>query len=151
MTLEINEELLLVTLFLGFRRLLGSLVFSGASNGFPSPKAGTDTAVVEVGGAEEEGPASLMEAPRAEPSLLNLASLEYLDSLGCSAMVDDKVLAGVKVLKVGGGARVSRRSRQSLVPQVSGWGVVARGFGLMTGASEGCGGGVASRRSSFRT
>jgi hypothetical protein len=30
-----------------------------------------------------------------------------------------------------------------LVPAVAGWGVVARGFGLITGASEGWGGGVA--------
>ena len=92
-----------------------------------------------------------MEAPRAEPSLLNLASFEYLDSLGCSAIVDDTVVAGVRVLNVGGGARISRRRRESLVPEVSGCGVVARGFGLMTGASEGCGGGVASSKSSFNT
>ncbi len=151
MTREINEELLLVMLFLGFRRLLGSLVFSGAIDGLPSPKAGVDTPVMDVGGPVEDGPASLREAPRTEPSLLNFASLEDLPSLGCSAILGDRVVAGVGVLKAGGGARTSSRTRESLVPDVAGCGVVARGFGLMTGASEGWAGGVASRRSSFST
>lgn len=153
-TLEINEELLLVMLFLGFRRLLGSLVFSGASDGFPSPKAGADgadRAVVEVSGPDEDGPASLKEVALPEPSLLIFASLEYRPSLGCSAILGDTVVAGVSVLNAGGGARTSKRTRESFVPAVSGWGVVARGFGLITGASDGWGGGVASRRSSFNT
>lgn len=38
---------------------------------------------------------------------------------------------------------------ERLVPAVAGWGVVASGFGLMTGASDGCGGGVARCRSSL--
>jgi len=37
------------------------------------------------------------------------------------------------------------------VPDVAGWGAVDRGFGLTTGASEGCGGGVARCKSSFST
>lgn len=39
----------------------------------------------------------------------------------------------------------------SFVPAVGGDIVVASGFGLCTGASEGCGGGVARWRSSRRT
>jgi hypothetical protein len=39
----------------------------------------------------------------------------------------------------------------SRLPMVAGWGFVASGFGLTTGASDGCGGGVARWRSSFRT
>lgn len=38
-----------------------------------------------------------------------------------------------------------------MVPAVAGCGDVARGFGFIIGASEGCGGGVASCRSSFNT
>lgn len=47
--------------------------------------------------------------------------------------------------------RTSRLARHNLVPLVAGWGFVARGLGLTAGASEGCGGGVARRRSSLRT
>jgi hypothetical protein len=49
------------------------------------------------------------------------------------------------------GWRGARATRESLVPAVGGEMVVARGFGLWTGASEGCGGGVARWRSSRRT
>lgn len=44
-----------------------------------------------------------------------------------------------------------RETRESFVPALAGCGVVARGFGFMIGASEGCGGGVARCKSSFRT
>ncbi len=37
------------------------------------------------------------------------------------------------------------------MPAVAGWGVVASGFGLTMGASEGWGGGVARSKSSLRT
>ena len=47
--------------------------------------------------------------------------------------------------------RTSRLSSDSFVPAVAGCGLVASGFGLMIGASEGCGGGVARCRSSLRT
>ena len=63
----------------------------------------------------------------------------------------DLVLLFVSVLYSSGGfARELKESRDNFVPAVAGWGVVASGFGLMTGASEGCGGGVARCRSSFR-
>lgn len=45
--------------------------------------------------------------------------------------------------------RELRESIETFVPADAGWGVVARGFGFMIGASEGCGGGVARCRSSF--
>jgi hypothetical protein len=38
----------------------------------------------------------------------------------------------------------------NLTPEYGGAGVVAKGFGFATGASDGCGGGVARRRSSRR-
>lgn len=37
-------------------------------------------------------------------------------------------------------------TRESFTPAVGGAGVVAKGFGLVVGASEGCGGGVARCR-----
>lgn len=68
MTLEMKEELLLVMLFLGFFFLPTSLVLTGWRAVLPSPKAGADPRVREVGGA------SLMEPP--PPSLLRPASVE---------------------------------------------------------------------------
>jgi hypothetical protein len=50
--------------------------------------------------------------------------------------------------KVGGFFLGSRLTRDNFTPHVGGKGTVARGFGFTIGASEGCGGGVASRRSS---
>lgn len=47
--------------------------------------------------------------------------------------------------------RGARATRESLVPALGGEMVVASGFGLCTGASEGCGGGVARWRSSRST
>jgi hypothetical protein len=52
--------------------------------------------------------------------------------------------------KVGGFLRGSRLTKVTLTPVVGGEGTVASGFGLMIGASDGWGGGVASRRSSLR-
>lgn len=64
--------------------------------------------------------------------------------------VRDRVVAKGPLYEKGGG-RASRLMNESFVPAVAGWGVVAKGFGLITGASDGCGGGVARWRSSFRT
>lgn len=133
MTREMKDELLLVMLFLGFRRLLGSLVFSGASRAFPSPNAGADMAVADV-----DGPPSLKEVPLPSPSLLSLASLECRPSLGCSAMLGDRVVVvGVSLKRAGGGARASKLRSETRVPAVAGCGVVANGLGLTMGASEG--------------
>lgn len=68
MTREMKDELLLVTLFLGFLRLFTSFVCAGASNEFPSPKAGFDPIVVELGASLVEGtrPSSLLMPPSAE-------------------------------------------------------------------------------------
>jgi hypothetical protein len=52
--------------------------------------------------------------------------------------------------KSGAELRELNDSSEILVPAVAGWGVVARGFGFIIGASEGCGGGVARCRSSLR-
>lgn len=132
-TREMNDELLLVILFLGLRRLLGSLVFSGTSRALPSPKAGADVAVADV-----DGPPSLIDVPRPSPSLLSLASLEYRPSLGCSAMLGDSVVVvGVSLKRAGGGVRLSKLRRDTLLPVVAGCGVVAKGLGFITGASEG--------------
>ena len=57
-------------------------------------------------------------------------------------------VAGLR--NVGGFLRGSRLTRESLTPEVGGCGTVARGFGFTIGASEGCGGGVANKRSSLR-
>lgn len=102
MTLETNEELLLMMLFLGFLLFNASFDVTGgaASAEFPSPNCGAITA-------------------------------------------DFK--------NVGGFFRGSRLTKDNFTPQVGGAGTVVRGFGLTMGASEGWGGGVASRRSSCRT
>lgn len=72
MTREMKDELLLVTLFLGFLRLFTSFVCDGTSNEFPSPNAGVDPMVLEFG-------ASLVEGAR--PSSLPMPpSVEYLTS-----------------------------------------------------------------------
>ena len=91
--------------------------------------------------------ASLVEVPRPS-SLLIPPSVEYRDSLGCSGMLEvtpvrDRVVARGPLYEKGGGGRASRLMNESFVPAVAGWGVVVKGFGLITGASEGCGGGVA--------
>ena len=100
MTLDTNEEVLLIILFFGFRRFASfELAGGGASAGFPSPNCGAVTLVVR---------------------------------------------------NVGGLFRASRVTKDTLTPDVGGFGTVARGFGLTIGASDGCGGGVARRRSSFR-
>ena len=52
--------------------------------------------------------------------------------------------------KVGGFFRGSSVTRDSFTPIVGGVGSVASGFGLMIGASDGWGGGVARSRSSWR-
>jgi hypothetical protein len=51
--------------------------------------------------------------------------------------------------KVGGFFRASRVTRDNFTPVVGGVGSVARGLGFMIGASDGWGGGVARRRSSW--
>ena len=47
-------------------------------------------------------------------------------------------------------SRLPMLTSESLTPDVGGAGTVASGLGFMTGASEGCGGGVAKCRSSRR-
>lgn len=69
-----------------------------------------------------------------------------------ASMPLDLVLKFVPILYNRGAAgREFSDSRETLVPAVAAAGVVARGFGLIIGVSEGCGGGVARWRSSLRT
>ena len=112
-TRDMNDELLLVMLFLGLRFLLGSFVFSGASKALPSPKAGTETAVRDVG-------PSLREVPWPSPSLLSLTSWEERPSFGCSAMLGERVVVEARRKKAGGGARTSKLSNDTRVPAVAG-------------------------------
>lgn len=149
--LEIKDELLFVMLVFGFRFLDASLaVTAGVRRALPSPNAGLlDARVAVVGGA------SLVDVPRPSSLLSAPSSFEKRLSLGCSWMLSAAALrerfpADAPWMKRGEW-RMSRLARHSLVPLVAGWGVVARGLGLTAGASEGCGGGVARRRSSLRT
>lgn len=138
-TLLMNDELLLVMLFLGFFFLPASLGFCDVSSAVPSPNAG----------AEPKECCASLELAR--PSLpLSVGSLE-LSSLGFSWMLEwPKLVADIPLYRKGGG-RASRFSNEIVVPAVAGWGVVARGFGFTIGASDGCGGGVARCKSSLST
>lgn len=140
MTLLMNEELLFVMLFLGFFRLLASLEFGATSKAVHSPNAG----------AEPNDKGASLEFAR--PSLLLMVGSLELSSCGCSCILFDcPRLAAVMPLYWKGEWRASRLISDTLVPAVAGWGFVASGFGFMTGASDGCGGGVARCRSSLRT
>lgn len=87
-TREMNDELLLVTLFFGFFLLLASLVCVCTRRVLPSPKAGAEP--------RDKGP-SLVDVPRPS-SLLMPPSVEYLPSPDCSCMLElvppnDKVVS----------------------------------------------------------
>lgn len=132
-----NDELLLVILFFGFRRFPAS--FPGArSIAFPSPKAGADP----------RGRTGLLPPDMEVPaSLFGAASAEGRPSLGAScilACIPERALLFVGTLKRDdGSARELMDSRVTLVPPVAGCGLVASGLGLIMGVSEGWGGGVA--------
>jgi len=151
MTREMKDELLLVMLFLGLRRLLASFTATGVRRLLPSPKAGA--AAAEVGDTR----GTSLEAARPSVLLRRPSVVECsLLSLGCSWMLERRPLEAMlfraqPVERAAGGARESMLMMDSLVPMVAGCGFVASGFGLTTGASEGCGGGVARWRSSLRT
>lgn len=83
MVLEMNDELLLVMLLLGFRFFDASLGGApGVSRALPSPNAGLlDPTVAVVGGA------SLVDVPRPSSLLSAPSSWEKRLSLGCSAML----------------------------------------------------------------
>jgi hypothetical protein len=92
MTREMKDELLLVMLFLGLRRLLASFTATGVRRLLPSPKAGAAAAAAEVG--DSSGPS--LEAAR--PSLLlrrpSVVECSLL-SLGCSWMLECRPLEAV--------------------------------------------------------
>lgn len=146
MHLEIKEELLFAILFFGFRRFPVSLLVAERKV-FPSPKAGAEPI--------ESVALALPVAEVSPPSLLGGNwSPDALPSPGCSCMLElrfDLVLWFVPTLYKKGGELLELNDRRdSLVPAVAGCGVVARGFGFTTGASEGWGGGVARCKSSFK-
>ena len=123
-------------LFLGFRLFDGSLasfVIIGASAGFPSPNPGAEV--------------------DKDPLLLSAEPLSLCNSSCILAGTADLVLFDVAIRNNawGGGLRGAKVVNESLVPDVGGPIVVARGFVFGVGLSEGCGGGVAKCSSSRRT
>ena len=122
-----NEELLFAMLFFGFRRFEASLPTWGKSDELPSPNAGVD--------AWDNGPVILLlRGLPAPPSLLS--SADARSSPGCSCIgAFSREFALLKY--EGAELRVLRDSNDTFVPADAGWGFVARGFGLIIGASEG--------------
>jgi hypothetical protein len=144
-TRDMNEELLFAILFFGFRRFEASLPTWGNSNELPSPNAGVEA--LEVW---DSGPVMLLlRGLPAPPSLLNSADVRSSPGCSCIGALNREFARCLKY--EGAELRVLRDSNDIFVPAEAGWGVVARGFGLIIGASEGCGGGVARCRSSLST
>jgi hypothetical protein len=142
-----KEELLFAILFLGFRLLPASLLVAD-SRELPSPKAGAEPI--------DRGALALPVIDVPPPSLLpGTQSAEFRPSFGCSCILlwkPDLVLLFVSTLNKSGAVLFElNESNDILVPAVAGMGVVANGFGLIIGASDGWGGGVARCRSSLRT
>lgn len=145
--LEINEELLFAILFFGFALFAAFLVTGANRLELPSPNTGADPIA--------SGPELPFMDVRAPSLLPGATSADVRPSFGCSLILEylplDNALRLVSVLYKSGGARRELRDKSEiLVPAVAGCGVVARGFGFIIGASEGCGGGVARCRSSLR-
>jgi len=120
-------------LFLGFLLFNASLPVAAVRAILPSPKGGADPVLSVSLPRSAEGRPSLslsviLNVFRAGESLAKVPSL---DKFGAS-------LRGLSIVRL------------SLTPAVGGNGFVARGFGFCAGASDGCGGGVASCRSSRR-
>ena len=129
-----KDELLFAMLFFGLRRLPTSLL-DATSIELPSPNAGAkpiDTAGLALP-LIEVCPSSLLPGT---------GSPDVRPSLGCSGILvfspSDRLLLFVSTLyRRGAELREPKDSKESLVPAVAGWGVVARGFGLTIGASDG--------------
>ena len=129
-----KDELLFAMLFFGLRRFPASLLDDTKSE-FPSPKAGAEP-IDTVGLAL---PLTEVRPPSLLPGTM---SPEGRSSLGCSGMLvcspPDRLLLFVSTLyRRGAELREPKDSKEILVPAVAGWGVVARGFGLIIGASDG--------------
>lgn len=127
MTLETKEELLFTMLFLGFRRFNASFPRLGVKAVLPSPK----------GGAVVEG--MLVEDCSSVVSL----SVSVVDFSSFSSTLTPRVfhfkmlffvLFSLYICGLFFGAKVTS---ESLTPEVGGRAVVARGFGLPTGGSDG--------------
>lgn len=111
MTLEINEELLLVTLFFGFLLFVASFNGAAASSVFPSPNAGVDSF----------GHAASLAVPLWLSSLLLIASAEDRPSCEPSATASGANADTVGPLaKAAGGDRGSNDMRVTLVPALAG-------------------------------
>ncbi len=131
---EMKEELLFAILFLGFRLLPASLPVAESIE-LPSPKAGAEP-IDRVALA-----LPVIDVP--PPSLLpGIQSAELRPSFGCSCILlwkpPDLVLLFVSTLNRSGPELFElNESNDILVPAVAGMGVVANGFGLIIGASDG--------------
>ena len=145
MTRETKEELLLTMLFFGFLLLstVLSLEIVCDRATFPSPNAGTEDLVLVI------EPFSLAVSERTwtppSTSFTSFSSLTLLLSCLPSVLHRKRLLVVVGALFNGGRTcRGFKVSTDSFTPLVGGLAEVARGFGFVTGVSEGCGGGVAN-------
>ena len=124
MHLEMNEELLFVMLFFGFRRFPASLEVPESTE-LPSPNAG----------AELE-PFALLAAEASSPSLLpDPASVDIRPSFGSSWILDcrppGETTGSVPALyRRGATDRELKVNSDSFVPALAGCGEVARGLGF---------------------
>lgn len=131
MTLEMKEELLFTIFVFGFLLFKPSLLVVGLNRELSSPNTGTFGSSLPV-------------------------SWEVRDSFSFSFILyvprfDFVVLNGLRLLKWDNILRGATMESEIFTPVVGGKGVVARAFGLAVGISDGCGGGVARRKSSRRT
>lgn len=123
-----NEELLFTILFFGFRRFRLSLWFAAINRGFPSPKAGILLCAFPF--MECCRSTSLPLSPEVRVSF-SLSLMLYVFQF-------DRMLVEVLSLyNCGTDFRGLRAANDSLTPAVAGAGVVANGFVLVIGASEG--------------
>ena len=139
-------------LFFGFRRFSASLLTTGPRRVLLSPKAGAVENLL-FPSAEPPWLPSLLDSVEIRGSFSgSLASLGSLELFSPSVFHLSRLLVVVLVLYSSGLTPSEfRETSESLTPLVGGAALVDNGFGFVTGASEGCGGGVASCRSSRRT
>ena len=127
-TRDMNDELLFTMLVFGFRLFVPSFPTGGDNSMLPSPKTGLFPYVLA------------RDACAGSPSLPVSSDLRGSFSLSLMLWVAKNDLAVDDVVTLCNGWAALRGlavTRESLTPAVGGAGVVARGFGLVVGASEG--------------